>query len=141
MRHERIVILIKKLALVSDKQALDILSPIDLTPSQYKIVKYLIERESKPVRQVDIERYYSMTNPAVTGIVKNMEAKGWITREQNPEDSRSKLIRLTPMALSRKEELYSYGDRIENALIRDLTEEEQDTLVRLLDKLIRQEEK
>lgn len=35
MRYERIVILIKKLALVSDKQALDILSPIDLTPSQY----------------------------------------------------------------------------------------------------------
>mgnify|MGYP002622093910 FL=1 len=141
MRHERIVILIKKLALVSDKQALSILAPIDLTPSQYKIVKYLIKRENEPVRQVDIERYYSMTNPAVTGIVKNMEAKGWITREQNPEDSRSKLIRLTPMALSRKEELYSYGDRIENALIRDLTEEEQDTLVRLLGKLIRQEEK
>ena len=141
MRHERIVILIKKLALVSDKQALSILAPIDLTPSQYKIVKYLIKRENEPVRQVDIERYYSMTNPAVTGIVKNMEAKGWITREQNPEDSRSKLIRLTPMALSRKEELYGYGDRIENALIRDLTEEEQDTLVRLLGKLIRQEEK
>lgn len=141
MRSERIVILIKKLALVSDKQALSILAPIDLTPSQYKIVKYLIKRENEPVRQVDIERYYSMTNPAVTGIVKNMEAKGWITREQNPEDSRSKLIRLTPMALSRKEELYGYGDQIENALIHNLTEDEQGTLVRLLSKLIQQEEK
>ena len=139
MRSERIVILIKKLALVTDKQALAILAPIDLTPSQYKIIKFLYIREGEPVRQVDIEHYYSMTNPAVTGILKNMEAKGWITREQNPEDSRSKLIRLTPMAMSRKEELYSYGDQIENALIHDLTEEEQDTLVRLLSKLMRQE--
>lgn len=139
MQQERIVILIKKLALETDKQALAILAPVDLTLSQYKIIKYLFIREGESVRQVDIERYYSMTNPAVTGILQNMESKGWITREANPEDSRSKIIKLTSMAVSRKGELYNYGSRIEDSLVHDLTEKEQETLASLLGKLVKKQ--
>ena len=89
MNHERIVILIKKLALESDKQALAILAPAELTPSQFKIIKFLFWQGDTHIRQVDIEKHFSMTNPTVTGLLKNLEEKGWIRREANPEDSRS----------------------------------------------------
>ena len=137
MKHERIAILIKKLALETDKQALSILAPADLTPSQFKIIKYLYVREGDAVRQVDIERHFSMTNPTVTGVLKNLGEKGWIKREINPYDSRSKVIRLTPAAIGRKAELYGYGEQIEEALIHDLSEDERYALEGLLKKLVK----
>lgn len=138
MNHERIVILIKKLALESDKQALAILAPAELTPSQFKIIKFLFWQGDTHIRQVDIEKHFSMTNPTVTGLLKNLEEKGWIRREVNPEDSRSKIICLTDVALTRKEELYTYGEQIEEALIHDLTEKEREMLEKLLKKLVKQ---
>ena len=138
MNHERIVILIKKLALESDKQALAILAPAELTPSQFKIIKFLFWQGDTHIRQVDIEKHFSMTNPTVTGLLKNLEEKGWIRREVNPKDSRSKIICLTDAALTRKEELYTYGEQIEEALIHDLTEEEREMLEKLLKKLVKQ---
>ena len=138
MNHERIVILIKKLALESDKQALAILAPAELTPSQFKIIKFLFWQGDTHIRQVDIEKHFSMTNPTVTGLLKNLEEKGWIRREVNPEDSRSKIICLTDAALTRKEELYTYGEQIEEALIHDLTEKEREMLEKLLKKLVKQ---
>lgn len=138
MNHERIVILIKKLALESDKQALAILAPAELTPSQFKIIKFLFWQGDTHIRQVDIEKHFSMTNPTVTGLLKNLEEKGWIRREVNPEDSRSKIICLTDAALVRKEELYAYGEQIEEALIHDLTEKEREMLEKLLKKLVKQ---
>ena len=137
MNHERIVILIKKLALESDKQALAILAPAELTPSQFKIIKFLFWQGDTHIRQVDIEKHFSMTNPTVTGLLKNLEEKGWIRREVNPEDSRSKIICLTDAALTRKEELYTYGEQIEEALIHDLTEKEREMLEKLLKKLVK----
>ena len=138
MNHERIVILIKKLALESDKQALAILAPAELTPSQFKIIKFLFWQGDTHIRQVDIEKHFSMINPTVTGLLKNLEEKGWIRREVNPEDSRSKIICLTDAALTRKEELYTYGEQIEEALIHDLTEKEREMLEKLLKKLVKQ---
>lgn len=138
MNHERIVILIKKLALESDKRALAILAPAELTPSQFKIIKFLFWQGDTHIRQVDIEKHFSMTNPTVTGLLKNLEEKGWIRREANPEDSRSKIICLTDAALARKEELYAYGEQIEDALIHDLTEKEREMLEKLLKKLVKQ---
>ena len=41
-------------------------------------------------------------------------------------------------ALARKEELYTYGEQIEEALIHDLTEKEREMLEKLLKKLVKQ---
>ena len=110
MNNERIAILIKKLALEFDKIANPSLAPYDLTPTQFKILKYLYDHED--VIGMDIQNEYSMTNPTVTGILQNMEIGGWIEREPNPNDSRSKIIKLTDKALSKKDELYELGENL-----------------------------
>ena len=138
MEHtDKIAILIKKLSLEIDKLSNPILEPHDLTNSQFKILKFLLINSHEPVRQVDIERYFSMTNPTVTGLVKILERKGLIERRTNPEDSRSKLLCPSEKAVEMKELLYSLGDELEETLTGVLTEKEKKELMTLLKKLLR----
>ena len=122
MNNKKIAILIKKLALEFDKISNPTLAPYDLTPTQFKILKYLYDHEN--VIGMDIQNAYSMTNPTVTGILQNMENGGWIERVANPNDSRSKIIKLTEKALDRKDELYNLGETLEKEFTKDLTKEE-----------------
>lgn len=128
-------ILIKKLALEFDKIAIPILTPYDLTPSQFKIIKYILFNQGKEIRQRDIEVAFSMTNPTVTGILQNLEKSGWIERVENANDARSKIIKLTPKTLKQKEKLYSLGEELEDKFTNCLNDKEQKELNELLNKL------
>ncbi len=134
MDNKKIAILIKRLALEFDKIANPNLAPYDLTPTQFKILKYLYDHDD--VIGMNIQNEYSMTNPTVTGILQNMETHGWIKRVSNPNDSRSKIIKLTDKALSKKEELYQLGDNLEETFTKDLTMKEQKELLELLNKIM-----
>lgn len=131
----KISILIKKLALEFDKIAIPVLAPYELTPSQYKILKFLLVNNDKDFRQRDIEKAFSMTNPTVTGILQNLEKNGWIQRAQNSDDARCKLIKLTDKTLNQESELKKVGKKLEQRFIKGLSEEEQEELKRLLNKL------
>ncbi len=134
MKNKKIAILIKRLALEFDKIANPSLSPYDLTPTQFKILKYLYDHDN--VIGMDIQNEYSMTNPTVTGIIQNMESGGWIERVPNPNDSRSKIIKLTKKSLDKKEILYNLGENLEKEFTKDLTKEEQKQLLNLLNKMM-----
>ena len=134
MNDQKVAILIKKLSLEFDKIAIPSLAPYDLTPTQFKILKYLYDHEN--VIGMDIQKEYSMTNPTVTGILQNMENGGWIKRITNPSDSRSKIIKLTKKAISKKDELYKLGEKLEKKFTKDLNESEQKKLLELLNKMM-----
>ena len=133
---DKIAILIKKLSLEVDKLSHPILEPYDLTNSQYKILKYLLMCPANSVRQVDVERYFSMTNPTVTGLVQTLEKKCMIERRANPEDSRSKILCLTQKTHDMRELLFGLGDELEARLTETLTDDEKQTLIFLLNKLL-----
>ena len=135
MNNKKIAILIKKLALEFDKIAIPELEPYNLTPTQFKVIKYLLNNQEAEVRQRDIEKAYSMTNPTVTGILQNLEKNNWIERIENPNDARSKVIKLTKKALKQKEELYNLGDNLEKEFTKGLNKTEQNRLNELLNKL------
>ena len=135
---DRIAILIKRLSLEIDKLSNPILDPYDLTNSQFKILKYLLMSPPDSVKQVDIEHYFSMTNPTVTGLVQKLEKKGMIERKVNPQDSRSKILCPTQKTLEMKELLVSLGEKLEGELTEVLTDREKQELLRLLKKLLRE---
>ena len=135
---DRIAILIKRLSLEIDKLSNPILDPYDLTNSQFKILKYLLMSPPDTVKQVDIEHYFSMTNPTVTGLVQKLEKKGMIERKVNPQDSRSKILCPTQKTLEMKELLVSLGEKLEGELTEVLTDREKQELLRLLKKLLRE---
>ena len=133
---DKIAILIKKLSLEIDKLSNPILEPYDLTNSQFKILKYLLVNSNTQIRQVDIERYFSMTNPTVTGLVQTLEHKGMIERRINPDDSRSKILCPTQKTIGMKDTLYGLGEELEERLTGILEPEEKQELLRLLKKLL-----
>lgn len=136
MTNDRVAILIKKSALVIEKMSNQALAPYELTHTQYKILMLLFRNLGKPIRQADIEAHLSMTNPSVTGIIQNLEKKEFVERIQNPDDKRSKLVKLTERAVSMEEELYSLGESLEAQVIRNLTTEESQQLIALLKKVL-----
>ena len=135
MNDQKIAVLIKKLALEFDKIAIPALRPYDLTPTQFKIIKYLYEH--KNIIGIDIQNAFSMTNPTVTGILQNMENAGWIQREASSTDSRSKVIKLTKKPIDRKADLYELGDFLEKGFTKSLTRKEQTELLELLNKIMK----
>lgn len=119
-----------------DKIANPILQEHNLTGAQYKIVKYLLMHKDENVRQIDIEKYYSLTHPTAIGLLDKLEEKGFVNREVNPNDGRSRIITLTDMALSKQDELIEVGDLLENKLTCGLSEKERKQLIGLLEKLL-----
>ena len=103
----------------------------DLTPAQANILIYLSEVDH-PVNQRELEYYYRLSNPTVTGLMQRMEAKGFIKRETNQGDGRSKYILLTPKAEKIVHEVEMAIDKLEKKVVQDLTEEEQVRLRNLL---------
>ena len=135
---DKIAIFIKRLSLEIDKLSNPILEPYDLTHSQYKILKYLLMSPPETVKQVDIEHFFSMTNPTVTGLVQKLEKKGMIERKVNPQDSRSKILCPTQKTIEMKDLLVTLGDKLEGTLTEVLTGKEKQELLRLLKKLLRE---
>lgn len=63
----------------------------ELTPSQARIVGYLIHSETPPCAR-DIEAFFNLSHPTVSGILSRMEAKGFIEIRPDEHDRRVKRI-------------------------------------------------
>lgn len=140
MEIDNAAILVKKAALEYDKTANPILAPYDLTISQYKILMFLYSQPARSAKVVDIERCYSMTHPTAIGLLDTLEKKGFVTRIQNPEDGRSKLISLTEKADCLEPDLQELGEILDREFTQTLSAEERAQLVLLLQKLLQRPE-
>ena len=136
MGTTKIPILIKKASLVFDKISNQLLTPYDLTNSQFKILMVLMHAPEGSVRQIDIENKFAMTNPTVTGLVQKLEAKDLVKRMPHPEDKRSKVLVLTERAMEMKEELLALADDLERQMTQNLNHDECEQLAALLLKIL-----
>lgn len=136
MNITKISILIKKTSLVFDKISNQLLTPYDLTGSQFKILMVLMHAPEGSVRQIDIENKFAMTNPTVTGLVQKLEAKDLVKRMPHPDDKRSKVLALTDRAMAMKEELLALADNLEQQMTRNLNDDEREQLASLLLKML-----
>ncbi len=138
MEREKVSVLIKKSALIFDKYVNQLLTPYQLSNSQFRILMILYKSPAYSVRQVDIEEAFSMTNPTVTGLIQKLEKSDYVKRIPNPEDKRSKLLVLTEYAESKREEFIVLADSIEKEMTKGLSEMEVEVLAELLTKVTQQ---
>lgn len=136
MSDDKIAVLIKKASLDFDKISNQLLAPYDLTPTQFKILMLLYKEPPYTVRQIDLEKYFSMTNPTVTGIMQNLEKKDMVARVPNPQDGRSKVLALTQRAHDMRRELLALADTLEQSMTKNLSDEEKQQLTMLLKKMM-----
>ena len=101
---------------------------IDLTTSQIHVLFYLKSHADEEVIQKDIEERFNLSNPTVTGIIKRLEAKGFVTRTVSSKDARSKSIHLTEKSIAASEEMKRALQEANKKVFEGFTEEELDVL-------------
>ena len=87
--------LFKQIQICFGKSCKESFSGLDLTHSQAHVLMHIICSEEKKITQRDIEKKFGLTNPTVTGILKRLETKGFITRHISENDNRYKIITIT----------------------------------------------
>ncbi|TSJ42093.1 MarR family winged helix-turn-helix transcriptional regulator [Fluviicola chungangensis] len=74
-----------------------VLDPLDLTQTQFVLLAALgwLSKKSKAVTQVDIANQSNADRMMVSKVLRTLEEKGFITRQEHETDTRAKTIRLT----------------------------------------------
>ena len=109
-------------------EALDIGRITGLTPSQCRIMGFIMDKGDKPVYQKDIEAEFNIRRSTATRLLQAMEHKNLIMREPEENDGRLKRIRLTKKAMERSREVLDRISCIERQLVEGITAEEMKVL-------------
>ena len=109
----------------------------DLTGPQSLILAYLYKHQNDDVFQKDIELEFNIRRSSATGVLKCLEAHDFIRRETINRDARLKKIILTKKAHEHREVLERHIDELEKILVRGLSQQEIDDLIKILGKIKR----
>jgi DNA-binding MarR family transcriptional regulator len=109
----------------------------NLTSAQMDVLFYLKYTDKDVTNQREIENWFGMKNPTVTGILNRLEEKGFIVRRKNEADKRYRLIELTDKSRHMLEEISEEIWQQDERLYSCMTEEEQKQLCGLLERILR----
>lgn len=117
-----------------------ILENSDLTPVQQQLLKFiLLESSHKPVFQRDIEEAFQIRRSTVTGIIKLIEQKGYITRTGVKNDARLKQLIPTEKAEALRPRIVEHIQKCEAALYAGISADKlcicQEVLLQMLGNL------
>lgn len=115
-------------------QTLEIL---DLTPVQSRVLNCVVRSQEKPPCQRDVEKFFRLSHPTVSGILSRLEEKGYITFREDLEDRRRKRIIPTEKALESFAQTTAAIERVERQLLEGFTPEERELFRDFLDRSIR----
>lgn len=106
---------------------------LGLTSSQAFFLGYLVHHRERPVYPRDLEREFEFSHPTVSGVLRRLESKGFVTFQPGENDRRCKQVLLTEKAVECHEAILRRLDQSEQNAIRGLSEAEVAELHRLLD--------
>ena len=135
-RREDIIYLLKYLQKLLDSDLDKRLVEQDLTGQQGRILFYINKEVNclgHEVHQNDIEREYHLSKSTVSGIVKRLEKKEIITIEKQHPYA---ILKPTDKGCAIIEHIHMHKEKTINQLTKDLNEEEKQTIIKLLNKLI-----
>ena len=98
------------------------------------LIGYLNENSNKDIFQKDIEEKFTIRRSTVTGVLQSMEKNEYITRESVPYDARLKKIVLTEKGKYVYNHIMSEIDKFEKKITQNVSDEELETLVKILNK-------
>jgi DNA-binding MarR family transcriptional regulator len=110
---------------------------LGLTASQSMFLHYLWYREhilKEPTHAKELEAFFDIKHPTVSGILQRMEAAGFVTFQASESDRRCKTIHMTPLAEDIHAEAERHIRQTEAILTQGMSEEEITQLRSLLGK-------
>lgn len=112
------------------------LKGIDITHSQGMMIDYIHKQSQKgEVLQKDIEKEFCIRPSTATVLLQALEKKEMIYRQEVSNDKRSKAIYLTDKGEKLKQKVDEIFREFHTWLIEDITEEEREQLLHIMDKL------
>lgn len=89
--------LLGQLTMLWQRKQKKVLDPLDLTQTQFVLLAALgwLSKKNNVVTQVDIANQSNADRMMVSKVLRTLEEKGFITRQEHQTDTRAKAIRLT----------------------------------------------
>ncbi|MDG6907665.1 MAG: MarR family transcriptional regulator [Nitrososphaerota archaeon] len=110
------------------------LSTLEITPSEFRVLRLLSERGTCPM--VKLARDQLMTPGGMTGLIDHLEDLGLIQRIRSRDDRRIINIEITKKGGSIVEKGKETYRRFLEKSLKDLSEQEIDSFLRILNKMI-----
>ena len=109
-----------------------------ITPVQMDALVFVLRRtrQGEKVCQKDIEKHVNLRASSVSTLLTTLEKKGYLVRNVADGDARTKYITLTEKGNVLCEEKKLYMERCDALVQSALTEEEQETFITLLNKIM-----
>ena len=108
----------------------------DVTPVQSRTLVYLSCQGTQGVNQRELEKELRLRPSTVNGIVNRLEEKGFVARRTSPADGRCRLVSLTEEGRKQLEAFESIIDGTGRRFASCLTDDEEETLRKLLIRMI-----
>jgi DNA-binding MarR family transcriptional regulator len=101
------------------------LAQMELTASQGHIIGYLCRRSDPPCAR-DIEQFFRLSHPTVSGLLTRLEKKGFLEFFPDEADRRCKRIYILEKGQQVNELMHRTIRTAEEQLVKDFTEEEKE---------------
>lgn len=135
-RGKPVGFMIKQINNVFEKELNERLKDTGITSSQCAVLDFLFHTSKEEISQRDVEKGLNLKNPTVTGILKRLDAKGYILCVPNTEDKRKKNIYLTEKAYDIQRRMEADRKKLDKELTRGMTKREIEALRKNLEKLL-----
>lgn len=111
-------------------------SKYDVTPAQTHVLLYL-QHHGGQAPQCELTGFLRVKPSTANGVLDRMEEKGLVRRSVSGSDARRRLITLTEKGAEEQAAFQQGFLGAEEAMVRGFTPEEQETLLSLLDRVIK----
>lgn len=105
---------------------------LGLTCSQSFFLSYLIHNRDRAVYSRDLEREFDFAHPTVSGVLRRLELKGFISFQPGEKDKRCKQILVTGKAIECHAMMVRHLHETEDKVTAGMTPQEIQDLHRLL---------
>lgn len=117
----------------TDQMLTTALAQMNLTSSQGRILGYIVHAENAPCPK-DIEDFFGLSHPSVSGTLSRMKEKGFIEFRPDETDHRSKRIHLLPKGRECHSQILQSISKMESSIVSGFTPEEEALFSQLLDR-------
>jgi MarR family 2-MHQ and catechol resistance regulon transcriptional repressor len=116
-----------------ERLAIRSIQAFDVGLSDFGVMELLLHKGPQPVNELG--RRIGLTSGSITTAVDRLESSGWVTRQNDPDDRRARVVRLTPAGKARAAALFAGHKKTMDAAGSILSPAERRTLEQLLKKL------
>ena len=110
------------------------LERLDISVPEWAFLRLLYPAARKPPSQIAAE--LSLTRGGITKLADRLIAKGYVSREDDPEDGRGQMLKLTAKGAALVPKLAALADRNELEFFSHLSAREKEQLMALLKKTV-----